>query len=237
MIMRMRELFPHPLHCDMKRIVVITFLLLTAAATYGQEIELTGTVKCFNRYPLRNVSVTTGKSGQSILTDTTGRFRVLLAKGDKVTFEAGGFESFSIRPQNSDTVTINLVFRGRGKDKMVAIGNGYINKEDLTFAVNNLRQENNEYSNFSNIYDLLRGRFPGVEVINTPGGPSIQIRGTNSLTLSGEPFYIVDGIPVDDISTIDPVNIKSVNVLKDAAAAYYGSRGTNGVILIETRLK
>jgi TonB-dependent SusC/RagA subfamily outer membrane receptor len=221
----------------MKKLVAIAFLLLAAVAARGQEITLSGTVRCYNRYALQNVTVTSGRGGEAVMTDSTGRFILTLRKGDKVSFDAEGFESFSLKPRESDTITVNLVFRGREKDIMVAIGNGYIKKEDLTFAVSNLQQENNEYSNFSSIYDLLRGRFPGVDVTNTASGPAIQVRGTNSLTLAGEPLFIVDGIPVDDISTIEPVNIRSINVLKDAAAAYYGSRGTNGVILIETRFR
>ena len=208
-----------------------------ASSVNSQDIEISGKVRCFNRYPLRNVTVTVAKSKESVKTDTAGRFTVILEKGDRLSFEAEGFEPFSLRPQETDTVTVNLVFRGREKDVIVAIGNGYIMKEDLTFAVSNLQQDNSEFSNYSSIYDLLRGRFPGVEVINTPAGKAIQVRGTNSLTLAGEPLFIVDGIPVDDISSIEPVNIRSISVLKDASAAYYGSRGTNGVILIETNLK
>lgn len=221
----------------MKRLVAIAFLLLAAGATWGQKITLSGTVRCYNRYNLQNVTVTSGRGGDVVMTDSTGWFNLTILKGDKVSFDAEGFESFSLKPRESDTITVNLVFKGREKDIMVAIGNGYIKKEDLTFAVSNLQQENNEYSNFSSIYDLLRGRFPGVDVTNTASGPVILVRGTNSLTLAGEPLFIVDGIPVDDISTIEPVNIRSINVLKDAAAAYYGSRGTNGVILIETHFR
>jgi TonB-dependent SusC/RagA subfamily outer membrane receptor len=221
----------------MRKLFAIVLLLLASVSAHGQDIEISGVVTCFNRYPLRNVIVTAGKSKESVKTDTAGRFTTILKQGDRLSFEAEGFEPFSLRPQEADTVTVNLVFRGRDKDWNVAIGNGYIRKEDLTFAVSNLQQENSEFSNYSSIYDLLRGRFPGVEVINTPGGPAIQIRGTNSLTLAGEPLFIVDGIPVDEISSIEPVNIRSINVLKDASAAYYGSRGTNGVILIETNLR
>lgn len=221
----------------MKKLVAIAFLLLAAGAARGQEIILSGTVRCFNRYALQNVTVIAGREADGIKTDYDGRFSMTLRRGDKVSFEAEGFEPFSFKPLKSDTITINLVFRGREKDIMVAIGNGYINKDDLTFAVSNLQQENSEYSNYSSIYDLLRGRIPGVDVINTAAGPSIQVRGTNSLTLAGEPLFIVDGIPVDDISVVEPVNIRSISVLKDAAAAYYGSRGTNGVILIETRFR
>lgn len=221
----------------MKKLIAIAFLLLAAGATRVQEITLAGTVRCYNRYVLQNVTVTSGRGRDTVMTDSTGRFNLALRSGDRVSFEAEGFEPFTLKPLTSDTLNINLVFRGREKDIMFAIGNGYIKKEDLTFAVSNLRQENNEYSNFSTVYDLLRGRFPGVEVINTAAGPSIQVRGTNSLTLAGEPLFILDGIPVDDISTIEPVDIRSINVLKESAAAYYGSRGTNGVILIETRFR
>lgn len=220
----------------MKKLIALFIWFMTAAAGRGQEITLAGTVRCFNRYPLSNVEVNAGNP-EVVLTDSAGWFMIAMRRGEKVTFEAEGFESFNLRPRKSDTVIINLVFRGREKDMMVAIGNGYIRKEDLTFAVSNLEQENSNFSNFANIFDLIRGRFPGVDVINTPAGQAIQVRGTNSLSLSGEPLYIVDGIPVDDISAIEPVNIRSVNVLKDAAAAYYGTRGTNGVIIIETKFQ
>ncbi len=221
----------------MKRIAIIAAIVtVTAYATLlGQEITLSGTVRCFNRYVLSNVSVTAGKTNERFLTDSVGGFEVFLNRGEKVTFEAEGFEKLIIKPVTSQNITVNLVFKGREKDTEMAIGNGYIRKEELTFAVSNLLQENNEYSNFSNIFDLIRGRLPGVEVINTPSGPVIRVRGINSLALSGEPLYILDGIPVEDISTIEPVNIRSINVLKDAAAAYYGSRGANGVIIIETK--
>ncbi len=212
---------------------LILFFLTSIAA--GQQITLSGHVKCFNRYGLHNVEVTIGRSKDAVKSDSAGWFTIQLNRGDKVSFVAEGFETFTLRPVRSDTVNINLVFRGRRKDELVAIGNGYIRKEDLTFAVSNLQQENSEFSNYSNIYDLLRGRFPGVEVINTPLGPSLQVRGTNTLTLSTEPLIIVDGIPTNDISTLEPVNIRTINVLKDAAAAHYGTRGSNGVILIETR--
>ena len=223
---------------DMCRYIVsLLLLLLTLTVATGQEIELNGIVRCFNRYALHNVMVTSGKSRQGVLTDSIGHFTLIINKGDKVTFKAEGFQPFTMRPVASDSVMVNLVFRGRKRDMEVAIGNGYVRQEDLTYAVSNLQQENSEYSNFSNIYDLLRGRFPGVEVINTPAGPTLQVRGTNSLTLSGEPLYIVDGIPVDDISTIEPITIRNLTILKDASAAHYGSRGSNGVIIIETSFR
>lgn len=184
---------------------------------------------------MKDVSIKTKKSNQETMSDFLGKFEVRVSPGDVVTFEADGFKPFSYKVNGADSVSINLIFKGREQDILVAVGNGYVKKEDLVFAVSNLQQENSEFSNFSNIFDLIRGRFPGVEVINSAGGSSLLIRGTNSLTLSSEPLYIVDGIPVTDISNIEPVTVRSIDVLKDAAAAYYGSRGTNGVIIIQTR--
>ncbi len=212
-------------------------LFALSSLVSGQEITLSGYVKCFNTFGLQDVEIIKGNTTDDIRSDSIGWFMVHLNKGDKLSFVAKGFKTFTFRPVKSDTVNINLVFKGRKKDELVAIGNGHIRKEDLTFAVNNLQQENNEFSNYSNIFDLLRGRFPGVEVINTPIGQFIQIRGTNTLTLSSEPLVIVDGVPADDISTIEPVNIRSITVLKDAAAAHYGTRGSNGVIIIDTHFK
>ncbi|HUW92721.1 MAG TPA: TonB-dependent receptor plug domain-containing protein [Bacteroidales bacterium] len=217
------------------KILSVFLVLLNFMDSGAQELTLSGTVKCFNRYPMKDVSIKAKKSNQVTVSDILGKFEVQARKGDVVTFEADGFKTFSYKVQKTDTLNINLIFKGREQDVMVAVGNGYVKKEDLVFAVSNLQQENSEFSNFSNIFDLIRGRFPGVEVINTPGGTSVLIRGTNSLTLSSEPLFIVDGIPVADISNIEPVNIRSIDVLKDAAAAYYGSRGSNGVIIIQTK--
>lgn len=217
------------------KIIITLTLLLGFINSAAQEKTLSGTVRCYNRFPMKDVSVRTKKSNQETMSDILGKFEVRVSPGDVVTFEADGFKPFSYKVTGTDSVSINLIFKGREQDILVAVGNGYVKKEDLVFAVSNLQQENSEFSNFSNIFDLIRGRFPGVEVITTAGNTSLLIRGTNSLTLSSEPLYIVDGIPVTDISNIEPVTIRSIDVLKDAAAAYYGSRGTNGVIIIQTR--
>lgn len=217
------------------KIFITLTLLLGFINTSAQEKTLSGTVKCYNRFPMKDVSIKTKKTNQETMSDILGKFEVRVSPGDIVTFAADGFKPFSYKVTGADSVIINLIFKGREQDILVAIGNGYVKKDDLVFAVSNLQQENSEFSNFSNIFDLIRGRFPGVEVVNSAGGTSLLIRGTNSLTLSSEPLYIVDGIPVTDISNIEPVTIRSIDVLKDAAAAYYGSRGANGVIIIQTR--
>ena len=113
-------------------------------------------------------------------------------------------------------------------DEMVNIGYQQIKKKDLTASVSKLNV-GKEVSGYSNILEYLQGRIPGLDV----NGTQVTIRGASSIYGSNEPLYIVDSVPVDDISHIAPINIKSVEVLKDAAsAAVYGARGANGVILI-----
>ncbi len=117
------------------------------------------------------------------------------------------------------------------KNRELAVGYGYINEADLTYAVSHLEQQNNEYCNFLNIFDLISGRFAGVTV----SGNAIYIRGLTSINGSNVALYVVDGVITSTIGDITPCDVKSINVIKDGMAAIYGSRGSNGVVVIETR--
>ena len=116
-------------------------------------------------------------------------------------------------------------------DQAVEMGYGTVDKDNLTYSVSSLKPEENEMSSYSNMYDYLRGRVPGVSV-----GPNnkIQIRGNNSITAGTEPLIIVDGSE-SDLSTINPRDVYSVDVLKDGSASIYGVRGAGGVIIITTK--
>jgi len=116
-------------------------------------------------------------------------------------------------------------------EERINIGYGSVRKRDLTTPVNRLDVNTTRYSSYTNMYELLNGAFPGVQV----SGTKITIRGVSSINLSSDPLFIVDGIEVSSISDISPTEVESVEVLKGAAASIYGSRGANGVILI--RLK
>jgi TonB-dependent SusC/RagA subfamily outer membrane receptor len=96
-----------------------------------------------------------------------------------------------------------------------------------------MNNEDADFSQYSNIYDLIKGRFAGVQITNG----EIIIRGVNSINSSSAALIVVDGVPVDGsvLNSIPPVQVKSINVIKDGSAAIYGSRGGNGVVIIETR--
>jgi len=213
------------------------FFLLPFSAVFPGQNQLCGTVVTYNTFPLNQVLITNKTTSIITLTGTDGCFCIPCQAGDVLTVEAKGFRTYKIKVGTHDTLRINLVFRGSQKFRELAVGNDHISYDNLTYGMTQLEQENNDFSNYSNIYDLIRGKFPGVQVIQMGESYRIQIRGTTTLqdNVDTNPLYIVNGLPTDDISDIIPVNVKSIDVLKDAAASFYGARGAFGVIVIETK--
>ena len=117
------------------------------------------------------------------------------------------------------------------EDEEVNVGYGTVKKKDLTSSVSTVKVKDNEMASYSNIYDYLAGRVPGVQV--TPDH-KLVVRGINSINSSTDPLILVDGVEMTDISAINPRDVKTVDVIKDGSAAIYGVRGANGVVLITT---
>ena len=115
------------------------------------------------------------------------------------------------------------------KDKQVQIGYGEADQRDLSYSTGTVKTDDKAF--FKDIYEYLRGRVAGVQVV----GKSIRIRGINSMKSSEDPLIIVDGLEMEDVSSINPQDIYSIDVLKDASASIYGVKGANGVILITTK--
>ena len=116
----------------------------------------------------------------------------------------------------------------------VNVGYGEVAKGDLTYSVGHVRNKETEV--YNDIYDYFLAKVPGVRVEkNGNRGASIYIRGINSINSDNQPMFVVDGVTVDDISNINPYEVKSVDVLKDGSAAIYGVRGANGVIIINLK--
>ena len=110
----------------------------------------------------------------------------------------------------------------------INVGYGSVKKKDLTQSVNKLDGGNTRFASYTNIYEMIKGEFPGVKVI----GKSINIQGSFSLYSSTEPLFVVDGVPRESIDNVPPHMVKSIEVLKGASATIYGTRGACGVILI-----
>ena len=117
----------------------------------------------------------------------------------------------------------------------VNLGYGYVKKENLTNAVSSVKINANDVANYNDIGEYLQGRVPGLTVIKDGSRYRFLIRGLNTINGTSEPLLIVDGVEVSDISYLNPRDVASVNVLKDASASIYGARGAFGVILITTK--
>ncbi len=219
-----------------KRITLLLGLIIFVSSIQAQTKVVYGKLTAFNKYPLQNIEVKTKKSKASVKTDSLGMFSIVTMDEDRIVIKTKAFQTVMRKVnKDTDTLDINLVFIDTKTNRELATGYGYINSQDLNYAMSNLEQENNEFCNYTNIYDLLVGRFPGVMVQRTATGGSVIIRGGTSVNMSNEALYVVDGGVTTNIDYIHPCDIRSINVLKDASTSIYGSRGSNGVVVIETK--
>jgi TonB-dependent SusC/RagA subfamily outer membrane receptor len=212
--------------------------LLISVSALAQTKVVSGVLTAFNQYPVANVEVTAQKSKASVLTDSMGMFQIVCKDKDVIKIKPEAFKSVSrtvSKGEAKESLQINLVFMDSKKNRDLAVANGYLQEQDLTYAVSHLQQENNEYCNFSNIYELLKGRFPGVHVDGTSGRYVVTIRENHSMNASNEVLFVVDGTPGASVDNIHPCEISSISVIKDGLAATYGTRGSNGVIVVETK--
>jgi len=216
-------------------ILALIILITTVIQGNAQERLLQGMVTTFDSIPLIGAEIKVKSSKQVITTDTLGRFRTYVEPEDKLRVTAKGFYSQNVKLEEKiKLVLINLKLKPTPKAKEYAIGYGYVKDAEKLNALSQLTGDDVDFSQYSNMYDLIRGRFAGVVV--QPNG-DIIIRGVNSLNLSSAALIIIDGIPADNsvLQSISPINVKSVNIIKDGSAAIYGARGANGVVIIETK--
>lgn len=220
----------------MRKLQIITCCLFFPTVLMAQTRVVNGVLTAFNKYPVANVEVVAKKSKATTVTDSLGTFSIVCEEKDQIKIKAETFKTVT-RSINKDTdsLRINLVFMDSKKNRDLAVGYGYMEKKDLTFAAEHMQQENNEYCNYPNIYELLKGRFPGVTVDGTSGSYRVFVRGAQSISSSNEVLFVVDGSPAAYVGSLLPCNIKSIDVIKDGMASMYGTRGSNGVILIETK--
>lgn len=216
-----------------KSILLLTAICLSLVS-YSQEKVIHGVVTTFDSIPLIDAEIQVRSTKQTILTDTLGRFSVAVNPGDRLKVSAAGFFNQKVKLEDKTKfAAINLKLKPGEKSREYAIGYGHVSDRDKLNALASLNSKDLDFSQYSNVYDLIKGRFAGVQVVNG----EIIIRGVNSINSSSAALIIVDGVPVDGsaLNSIPPVQIKSVNVIKDGSSAIYGSRGANGVVLIETK--
>ena len=221
--------------------LIFLFSFLFTTLVIAQDKTLVGKVTTFDSIPLIGVKVTVKSTGQTVLTDTLGRFLVLCDDEDKVNIEADGFYSKKIKVEKTmRLLLVNLKLKNGEKnldqaEKYVNVGYGKTSARDLLYSVSSLNKNKIDFSLYSNMYDLIQGQFAGVRV----EGKKIVVRGNKTFqgVESDAALLVVDGVIVNesDFGNISPLDVESVDVLKDASSSIYGSRGANGVVLVETK--
>ncbi|WP_254560032.1 SusC/RagA family TonB-linked outer membrane protein [Dyadobacter diqingensis] len=209
------------------------------------EQTIKGKVSDEKEIGLPGVSITVKGTLRGTTSDVSGNFTLDIPDEKAVlVFSFVGYLSQEVTVgvgQMSSTLNVSLKVDTKSLDEVVVIGYGSVKKSDITGSVSSIKVDDLKGTQLTSAAQALQGRAAGVQVTNgdaTPGArPNIRIRGTNSLGTSSEPLFVVDGYPSnEDISSINPNDIESIEILKDASAtAIYGSRGANGVVLITTK--
>lgn len=239
--------------------IIIYFTLSQSVNLFAQEtFVVTGTVtSAKDLYPLPGVNIVVAGTAQGTITDFKGKYSLQVpGPNSKLKFSFIGFEDTIIALNGRKQVDVQLQEASKKIDEIVVIGYGAVKKSDVTGALSSVSNEDIKNVPAVGIEQALQGKASGVEVINNTGAPgssmTVRIRGMGTLNSGKSPLYVVDGIIMGDqnfgkeggqtpdnktgIEFLDPNDIESIEVLKDAsAAAIYGARGANGVILITTK--
>ena len=207
-------------------------------------VTVTGTIKDEKNLPMPGVSVKVKDGSTNVISDNNGFYKITVANtGVTLVYSYLGYLSQEKVVSAATEINIVLVERPTGLDEVVVVGYGAVKKTDLTGSVGQVDMKELEKAPVASFDQALAGRLAGVQVSANDGQPgaegiNIAIRGNGSLTQSSAPLYVIDGFPIEDFNTssLNVNDIESINVLKDASAtAIYGSRGANGVIVIETK--
>ncbi len=220
------------------RLLLILFVC-TASALYSQQTQVTGTViSSEDDFPIVGANVLIQGKNTGTTTDFDGNFSLSVNKGDILSFSYVGFETQTVTIGDQQTINITLGADTAALDEVVVVGYGTQKKKEVTGAVAVVDAKSIAKLNPQRVEQALQGQISGVSVTSSSGSPgsssNIRIRGI-STNGDNNPLILVDGNVIEDLSVINPNDIKSINVLKDATAGIYGVRAANGVILIVTK--
>ncbi|MGN6181347.1 MAG: SusC/RagA family TonB-linked outer membrane protein [Mucilaginibacter sp.] len=223
-------------------LLLIVFLIQTAALKAQNPIKVSGTITDAKGETLVGVTVSVKGTSNGAATDAYGHFTLTVPNEQAVlVFNYIGYVKQELAVGRRRTFDLKLVESANGLDEVVVTGYGQaVHKRDLTGSISTVSAKQIQERQPVTLFDALEGQAAGVLVANDNGDPAgegtITIRGTGTLNSGTGPLYVIDGVINTDANFLNPADIQSIEVLKDAAsAAIYGSRGANGVIIITTK--
>ena len=208
-------------------------------ATQGKKMTVKGVVKDASGNPLIGATVTVKGTSTIAITDIDGSFSLQAMPGDRLDVTYIGYQAKSIKAQ--ENVDITLTEDTQMLEEVVVVGYGTMDKKELTSAISHISSKDFVVASGQSPVMMIQGKAPGVSITNTGSGDpnngaSIQIRGVSSRSAGLGPLIVIDGVPGGDLSNLNPNDIESFDILKDgAASAIYGTRGSNGVVLVTTK--
>ena len=230
------------------RMFALIFGLILSVSAFAQQITVKGHVKDGTGEPIVGATVRVAGQQGGVITDIDGNFVIKAASGAEITVSYIGYQDAKV----AAAPEVNIVLKddvAQSLNEVVVIGYGVAKKSDLTGSVTALKPDSKNKGLVVNPQDMIAGKVAGVNVVSNDGAPGsgaqIRVRGGSSLNASNDPLIVIDGMAMDNdgvkglsnpLAMINPQDIESFNVLKDASAtAIYGSRGSNGVIIITTK--
>ncbi len=227
-------------NCKFKTVFL---LLLSVACLHvsAQQINITGTVTEESGEPLIGVSIMVQGTKTGVTTDIDGNYTIQADAKGKLLFSYISYESQEIAINGQTVINVEMKEDSHTLTETVVIGYGTMDKKELTSAISHVGEKDFLSVSCTDPSMMIQGKVPGVSITNTGAGDpnnlaSIQIRGVSSRSAGLSPLIVIDGVPGGNLTNINPNDIASFDILKDgAASAIYGTRGSNGVILVTTK--
>lgn len=224
-----------------KMVFLLAIFLVVAVTGFAQSRTVSGTVIDKTGEAVIGASVVVRGTTNGTITDFDGNFTLQnVPVNGTIQVSFVGYKTVDIPIQNQSIIKVTLEEDTETLDEVVVVGYGTVKKSNVVGSIAKIGSEVIEDRPVTRVESALQGQMAGVSVRNTSGAPgsdiTINVRGAASINGDSTPLYVVDGVPIDNLSGINPNDIESIDVLKDAAsAAIYGSRGSNGVILVTTK--
>jgi hypothetical protein len=223
-----------------KRFYILVFLMFCLSITSNSQSNIIeGKVYAFKEYPLNKVEIVSSKSKKTVYSDSLGNFQIEVKKKDLLKFNANGFFSEKVKTNgNSNDLKIKLLYYAEDNNAYKSVlKSEHLTKEALDYCIDNFMETNNNYDQMSSIYQIIQTVYMGasIEEIDWINRVVIGTRGPNSFYAANHALLVVDGIVVEDISNIHPLEVRTVKVLVGTQAGHWGVRGGNGVVEIKLK--
>ena len=221
--------------------LLIFFSCVSISNIFAQTKDISGIVLDENSDPLIGASILIQGTGKGVITDFDGNFALKDVESDaKLVVSYVGYKDQVVKVGSQNYFKILMKSDQEMLEEVVVIGYGSMKKRDVTGAITSVDSKVIEEKQPLSVFDALQGEAPGVLVISNSGAPgeesTVRVRGTSTFEAGVNPLYVVDGVQMEDITAINPNDIESMEILKDAAsAAIYGSKSANGVVIITTK--